>query len=258
MLTPARPVLVTGRASSREETENVRTSEASERWMDAPHERERAVVALRAGTEGGIPPALLFHLRRLREGADSGELMALLIEAWGPSTGSRAPKGAPPTIDSFDGDNDFLSNFFLSSIRIEGFPYRSVEHAFQAAKTMDEEQRRWVAAAPTCGEAKRRGRRVPLRPNWDADRVGVMRVCLEAKFKHPTLRAKLLATGDAELVEGNTWHDNVWGDCRCGRAACRATGQNLLGNLLMEVRAEARYGYYPARYLGTFSKVSEE
>ena len=63
-----------------------------------------------------------------------------------------------------------------------------------------------------------------------------MRDGLRLKFQDPALRAKLLATGDEELIEGNTWHDRTWGRCVC--AKCGGQGQHLLGQLLMELREE--------------------
>lgn len=142
-------------------------------------------------------------------------------------------------IDSFKGDYDFLSNFFLATIRWEDEWYPSNEHAFQAGKTEHPDERRWVAAAPTPGAAKRRGRRVTLRPGWDEEiRYHVMYDVLWTKFTtHLDLGKRLLDTGSATLVEGNYWHDNVWGDCRCGRATCARTGDNYLGRSLMRLRA---------------------
>jgi predicted NAD-dependent protein-ADP-ribosyltransferase YbiA (DUF1768 family) len=55
---------------------------------------------------------------------------------------------------------------------------------------------------------------------------------------HPDLAEKLLSTGDALLVETNTWHDNSFGDCECGkREPCAAPGQNQLGIILMQIRS---------------------
>ena len=65
-----------------------------------------------------------------------------------------------------------------------------------------------------------------------------MLLCLRLKFRqNPRLRECLLSTQDAVLVEGNTWHDNYWGNCRC-RKCRRHKGLNRLGRLLMQVRAE--------------------
>ncbi|HEY4347497.1 MAG TPA: NADAR family protein [Gaiellaceae bacterium] len=142
------------------------------------------------------------------------------------------------TIDSFRGEFFFLSNFYVEQ---DG---STVEHRFQAAKTTDSEAARLIAFAPTPSAAKARGgrsgmetlsvelgRTIELRPDWEEIKVGVMRGLLRDKFADPELAARLLATGDAELIEGNTWNDRFWG-------SVRGAGQNWLGRLLMERRVE--------------------
>jgi ribA/ribD-fused uncharacterized protein len=141
----------------------------------------------------------------------------------------------PAVIDNFDGEFAFLSNFYPSPVAYEGAQYPTIEHAFQAAKTLDQTERERVRLAATPGNAKRIGRRVHLREDWEEIKVDVMRSLLAAKFSDERLKQNLLATRDATLVEGNTWHDNYWGDCRCDRCGKR-NGANMLGNLLMQVR----------------------
>ncbi len=142
-------------------------------------------------------------------------------------------------IKEFDGEFAFLSNFSHSLILHEGIVYPTVEHFFQAMKTLIPAEREAIAAAPTPGIAKRMGRKVNLRPDWETIKVDVMRTGLRLKFSDYELAQKLLATGDKYLIEGNVWHDNTWGSCNC--AKCASTpGRNLLGQLLMEVREEVR------------------
>lgn len=148
------------------------------------------------------------------------------------------------TIDEFRGRWAFLSNFHRAPLTWEGIDYPTSEHAFNAGKTLDPAARLSIAVASTPREAKRLGRMVQLRPGWDETvRFEVMAAVLRAKFCcHPGRVDALLTTGDAVLVEGNTWHDQTWGDCRCGRAACTGPGENHLGRLLMELRAELCHG----------------
>lgn len=135
-------------------------------------------------------------------------------------------------IGSFTGPNRFLSNFYPAEIDLDGVVYATLEHAFQARKTMDPDERAKIHAAKTPGEAKRLGRRVTLVSDWEKIKIGIMRMLVSQKFiKHRVLRADLMATGDAPLVEGNTWGDTFWG-------VCRGKGQNWLGRILMEIRAE--------------------
>ena len=132
-------------------------------------------------------------------------------------------------IDCFDGEFDFLSNFYESTIYHDGIKYPTVEHAFQAAKTMDLNERIKIANMNTPGKAKRAGRKVALRPDWEQVKFEVMKELVTIKFLNPDLKAKLLATKNAELIEGNTWNDTCWG-------VCKGIGQNNLGKILMEVR----------------------
>lgn len=139
-------------------------------------------------------------------------------------------------ISEFDREWAFLSNFYESEIEYEGIWYPTNEHFFQAMKTLDINTRREIAQAPTPGKAKRMGRRVVLRPDWEEVKVDVMREGLYRKFADEQLADWLLETDDQELVEGNWWHDNTWGNCIC--AKCKnIPGKNMLGKLLMEVRS---------------------
>ena len=134
-------------------------------------------------------------------------------------------------IDRFRGEFDWLSNFFLCRVEFEGMNFSNVEAAFQAAKCLDmKERERFFGLSG--GQAKRLGRRVELRSDWEDVKIDIMRQVLKSKFtQNPELREKLIATGVTELIEGNNWNDRFWG-------VCRGVGQNHLGKLLMEIRAE--------------------
>jgi ribA/ribD-fused uncharacterized protein len=144
---------------------------------------------------------------------------------------------APKPISDFRGRYVFLSNFYDAEVSYEGLTYQNAESAFQAAKTLDVEERKKFAALPA-NEAKRLGRRVKLRPDWEEVKDSVMLDILRAKFSRGSNLAKLLLdTGDAPLVEGNYWHDNYWGACKCEKCA-RKEHLNRLGTLLEKVRGE--------------------
>lgn len=134
-------------------------------------------------------------------------------------------------ITSFRGSHSFLSNFYATEVYFEGERYPSSEHAYQAAKTLDSSLRKYIASLPTPGDAKREGRKVLLRPNWEGIKVDVMQEILRDKFSDIELREKLLATGDAALVEANSWGDSFWG-------VHGGIGKNMLGKILMELRDE--------------------
>jgi len=141
-------------------------------------------------------------------------------------------------ISKFRGAFGFLSSFHACRVEHEGRAFESLEHAYQAAKTEDPAERERIAALPTAAEAKRAGRRIAVRGDWDEVKLGVMRDLLRSKFSDPELRLRLLATGDRELVEGNHWHDLFWGRCTCKRRGHEDEGANHLGRLLMELRSE--------------------
>ena len=139
------------------------------------------------------------------------------------------------TIDSFRGKYYFLSNFFPAEVTYNGLTYQNNEAAFQAQKTYSKEERiEFTTLEPR--DAKRRGRRVRLREDWEQVKDRIMEEIVRAKFsQNEELKEQLLATGDAQLVEGNRWNDRYWGvDIRSG------VGENHLGKILMKVRSELR------------------
>jgi ribA/ribD-fused uncharacterized protein len=144
-------------------------------------------------------------------------------------------------IDHFAGACRFLSNFEPAKITIaeHGLTFPTVEHAYQAAKyNLDQPARlqamKDIAALDTPGQAKRAGRMIPLRPDWDRVKLPIMRRLVRLKFfGNGHLAILLLATEPAELIEGNTWGDTYWG-------VCNGKGRNHLGKLLMSVRSELK------------------
>lgn len=144
-------------------------------------------------------------------------------------------------IDSFDGPNRWLSNFWPvpGGVRDNvGLLYPTVEHAYQASKTFDRETREAIAALPTPGAAKRRGQEITseagMREDWQRVKLSVMLALLRRKFWPTTeLGNRLMGTHPAELIEGNTWGDIYWG-------VCNGVGHNHLGQLLAFVRDELR------------------
>lgn len=139
-------------------------------------------------------------------------------------------------IGTFDGKYAFLSNFYPSSITDEDYiTYPTVEHYFQAMKTLDTGVRFYIAIQTTPGKAKRLGRRLDLRPDWEFIKDSVIEKALRIKFSNPELRKALLDTGDEYLEEGNTWGDQYWG-------VCNGVGKNTLGKLLMKIRQEIKEG----------------
>lgn len=137
----------------------------------------------------------------------------------------------------FTDEYRFLSNFWYAEVHMYGFDYPTVEHAFQAAKAQTHDERMTIRAANTPGQAKKLGRKVALRPDWEDFKLTAMKKLVERKFDpwaHPELTQQLLDTGNQTLIEGNYWHDTFWGVCECDTH--QGEGQNHLGRILMEVR----------------------
>lgn len=132
-------------------------------------------------------------------------------------------------VEGFFGEYRWLSNFYPARVVIEGWEFPSSEHAYQAAKSLDPND--WqVIQTLNAGQAKRYGRKLNVRPDWEDIKLDVMQMILAAKFQDPRLRAKLIETDQMELVEVNNWNDRFWG-------VSYGTGHNHLGKLLMELRA---------------------
>lgn len=140
------------------------------------------------------------------------------------------------TILCFQGDYYFLSNFYRTQFAWDFWHcWDSAEAAFQSAKCLIEEERcKFTDISLSPNEAKRMGRRVQLRSDWEQVKDGIMEEIVHEKFfQIKPLARKLIATGDAELVEGNTWGDTYWGiDLHTMQ------GQNKLGKILMKIRDE--------------------
>lgn len=152
-------------------------------------------------------------------------------------------------IDDFSGEHDFLSNFYFYPMIVKmdiysnaamRLAFATLEHAFQASKVLLADHIEQIRTAPTPKEAKKLGRSLPKRPDWDKVKIGVMERLVGIKFHidaefyinygHlPELVRRLRDTGDAELIEGNWWNDTFWG-------VYDGVGENHLGQILMRKR----------------------
>lgn len=143
-------------------------------------------------------------------------------------------------IDDFRGDFEYLSNFSPHGFVDEhDVPWETNEHFYQAHKTFHPVWRLMIWETPFPGTAKRIGedKDLPLRKHWDQVKISIMESGLTLKFEqNDEIESKLLSTVGFKLVEGNKWHDNFWGDCKCEK--CKdIKGKNWLGFLLMSYRS---------------------
>lgn len=132
-------------------------------------------------------------------------------------------------INEFQGEYRWLSNFWKCPVYIDQIMYTSSEAAFQAYKTKDKKERlRFTEMGP--GEAKKAGKLIKLREDWEKVKLKIMTRIVLCKFtQNRDLMQKLILTRDAELIEGNTWGDKFWG-------VCNGEGENWLGRILMDIR----------------------
>lgn len=137
----------------------------------------------------------------------------------------------PIPIKGFKKENHFLSNFAISTVWWEGVSFPTVEHAYQAAKSENVDDHLRIAELTFAGEAKKEGRSLLLRDDWEEIKEEVMYDLCSQKFKNKVLKEKLLATGNCYLEETNEWGDIFWG-------VCGGIGQNKLGKTLMQIRKE--------------------
>ena len=135
-----------------------------------------------------------------------------------------------------------FSNLYPSPIMFDGELYPTAEHAYQAGKAAKAAVRKWVLSAPSPALVAMAAHGLyswDVVPNWATIKFERMRRVLLAKYQqHADLRILLLSTGDARLVESantNNAVNRLWGEVN-------GKGQNMLGKLLMDLRAELRIG----------------
>tara|TARA_Y100000310_G_scaffold128314_1_gene127499 strand:+ start:4754 stop:5203 length:450 start_codon:yes stop_codon:yes gene_type:complete len=144
-------------------------------------------------------------------------------------------------INFFQEEYRWLSNFWPAQIIYRNITFPTAEHAYQALKADDPEIWEAFAKLSTPGNAKRAGQNLVLRENWEKIKVLLMKELVIRKFavNNLELRVKLIKTGQEELIEGNWWHDQFWGDCYCPKHKGEP-GENHLGKILMAVRKSAQ------------------
>ena len=133
-----------------------------------------------------------------------------------------------------------FSNLYRRDFAFEGEVFPTAEHAYQAGKARKPEVRAWLMAAPSPALLAMAAHGLyywDISPGWSTMKFDRMKRILQAKFsQHDDLQRLLLGTGDLRLVESATVDSPVnrlWGEVN-------GVGQNKLGQLLMEVRAELR------------------
>ena len=141
------------------------------------------------------------------------------------------------SINRFNSNYRFLSNFYNHEILYEGIKYSTLEHAYQAAKTNDLNEKFMIRDCGDAAKAKKMGRPefITIRQDWMLVNLGIMEELLYIKFSDPKLKKLLLDTGYKLLIEGNNWGDKFWGAVWSEKEE-KFVGANYLVKLLMKVR----------------------
>lgn len=135
-------------------------------------------------------------------------------------------------INDFSGKYYFLSNFYVTNFTYNSMTFTNTEAAFHSMKC-PERAEEFCNLSPSA--AKKLGRQVKLRADWEEIKKQVMYdVCLAKFSQNKDLKEKLLATGNRTLIEGNFWNDKCWG-------VCNGEGENNLGKILMKIRDNFRH-----------------
>jgi len=158
------------------------------------------------------------------------------LDGWGIVGKANTHAGEP--IQGFIGAFEFLSNFYKSSFVYDSRTWRTVEHAYQAFKSEDHDVQEGIRELLSPGKAKRAGKEVVMRDDFEEHKDHLMWMLVFQKFsQNKALRTALLDTGECEIIEVNDWHDQYWGACYC--TLCEdfdKPNQNRLGMTLMNVR----------------------
>lgn len=136
-------------------------------------------------------------------------------------------------IYGFTGEYRFLSNFWFAAVELDGIIYRSTEHAYQAAKTFDIEERTLIQRLSRPADAKKYAQTIKIRDDWGSVRWDIMYDLNCQKYSIPEFGNQLLETGNMYIEETNIWGDTYWG-------VCRGNGQNNFGKILMAIREDLR------------------
>ena len=138
-------------------------------------------------------------------------------------------------IKEFRGPTRWLSNFAACEITLDGIIYPTTEHAYMSAKNNEKEWKIICSTTEKPGHIKKLGMEVKLRDDWEDVKISIMSECIDQKFNQEPYHTMLLQTDNAHLSEGNLYGDLYWGiDLNTGK------GDNLLGKLIMNKRAQLR------------------
>lgn len=131
-------------------------------------------------------------------------------------------------VKGFRGEYRWLSNFYKSPVTLWGVKFDTVEQAYQASKCSNRSDWDMMTGCKTPGDAKRKGRLITIRPDFESIKMDIMHQLLVLKFSDPYFKNKLIRIKDYYIEETNWWGDTYWG-------VCNGVGENNLGKLIMKI-----------------------
>jgi hypothetical protein len=138
-------------------------------------------------------------------------------------------------IKEFQKEYRWLSNFMPVNIILDEEEYSSVEHAYQSAKSDDQDWKQFCILESNPAEVRRQSRNVVLKKDWNIIKDEIMLQLLKQKFSQEPYKHLLLDTKNEQIQEGNYWGDTYWGvDLKTGE------GENRLGKMIMKIRQEIK------------------
>lgn len=135
-------------------------------------------------------------------------------------------------ITALKGDYEFLAMTYNYPITVDGITYTNAEAAFWSQRIMDKKARNKLSRLSAM---KARAKALQAEPidDWDETKDDILKRILEIKFKDESLRMRLLSTGDALILNNNTYRDEYYG-------IYNGKGKNVLGKMLMELRSSLK------------------
>ncbi len=123
-----------------------------------------------------------------------------------------------------------FSNWYSCSFTYQGYTWSNSEQALMYFKSFDKEYQKKIKKANNPAVAKKLGRQVKLRPDWDQVKLSLMIEILYAKFsQNADLKEILLNTNGVKIHED--CNDPWWGG-----GPNYPGGRDYLGRALMSVR----------------------
>lgn len=151
----------------------------------------------------------------------------------------------------------YLSNFYEQEIEICNTKYPTNEHAYMAIRVLldtgNRELHDKILNCPSGKDAKKLYKELlaskAISQTPDDVRIKIMKSCINKKFTlENSIGKSLIATGSSLLIEGNWWHDTLWG-------VYNNEGSNYLGKLLMIRRHQlsgVKMDSWMENYIGVF------